>query len=455
MKATELRGLSESSVVSKVGALFTKNQQETGILACVSMAQFILESGYASTELAQNANNCFGMKCTLSGNTWGGSTWDGKSKYTKKTAEQKTNGTVYYITADFRKYSSIEDSIADHSAYLLGAMNGNKKRYAGLAGCADYKKAAQLIKDGGYATDTTYVSKLCNIISKWNLTKYNVTSMYRVRSSWEDSESQKGAFTSIDNAKACADKNNGYFVFNEVGIAVYPLPYMVTTTTSMNYYKSSDGTTKAGTAAKGKYTIVAVNESTGYGQLKSGAGYLYLAGLAVSQMSTDYLDAAAQWAPVVYDKVVELGCAHKSGAKSYEDIVSKKITTCSTSVSSVLQKAGVLSSGKLVSHTTKDGDGGSTKTTITKAISGAGNLVSGTCDIVKIGKTYPNMDSKYKKPGIVYVQDSNICMCAGDGFIYSTNEGTVQYKDGHYVKDKVSSGYPFTSKILYAIIPRE
>ena len=65
-------------------------------------------------------------------------------------------------------------SIADHSAYLLGAMNGSKQRYAGLKGCMDYKKAAQIIKDGGYATSLTYVDKLCDIISRWNLTQYDV-----------------------------------------------------------------------------------------------------------------------------------------------------------------------------------------------------------------------------------------------------------------------------------------
>lgn len=56
------------------------------------------------------------------------------------------------ITADFRKYSCVEDSIADHSAYLLGAMNGSKKRYDGIVGTTDYKKVVQLIKEGGYAT---------------------------------------------------------------------------------------------------------------------------------------------------------------------------------------------------------------------------------------------------------------------------------------------------------------
>ena len=52
-------------------------------------------------------------------------------------------------------------------------MNGNKLRYDGLKGCNDYKKAIQIIKDGGYATSTTYVSSLCSIIEKWNLTQYD------------------------------------------------------------------------------------------------------------------------------------------------------------------------------------------------------------------------------------------------------------------------------------------
>ena len=56
------------------------------------MAQFILESGYGKSELAQNANNCFGMKTSLSGNSWSGSSWDGKSVYTKKTQEQNADG---------------------------------------------------------------------------------------------------------------------------------------------------------------------------------------------------------------------------------------------------------------------------------------------------------------------------------------------------------------------------
>ena len=72
MQAREFQNLTEAQVVAKVGALFTADQKKSGILASVSMAQFILESGYGKSELAQGANNCFGMKKSLSGNTWSG-----------------------------------------------------------------------------------------------------------------------------------------------------------------------------------------------------------------------------------------------------------------------------------------------------------------------------------------------------------------------------------------------
>ena len=45
--------------------------------------------------------------------------------------------------------------------------------------------------------------------------------LYRVRKSWSDAASQKGAFHVLDNAKRCADENPGYSVFDEAGKVVY------------------------------------------------------------------------------------------------------------------------------------------------------------------------------------------------------------------------------------------
>lgn len=158
--------------INKIAPYAVKDAETSGILASVSMAQAILESGWGTTDLAKLANNLFGMKCSLSGNTWE-SVWDGVSKYTKTTREQKANGEEYFVKADFRAYPDILSSIKDHSLYLLGAMNGKSKRYKGLSGEKDYRKAIQIIKDGGYATDTEYVNKVCSIIEKYELYKYD------------------------------------------------------------------------------------------------------------------------------------------------------------------------------------------------------------------------------------------------------------------------------------------
>lgn len=139
-QATVFKNLSEKDAVAKIGPMCAADMKKIGILASISAAQFILESGYGKSELAQNAD-----------------------------------GAYVTITADFRKYPCVEDSIADHSAYLLGAKNGSKLRYDGLKGCTNYKKAAQLIKDGGDATSLTYVEHLCNLIERWNLTQFDVS----------------------------------------------------------------------------------------------------------------------------------------------------------------------------------------------------------------------------------------------------------------------------------------
>ena len=154
-----------------VGELARKDQEKTHILGSIILAQAILESGWGRSELAKNAKNLFGMKKSLSGNTWAGSTWGGKV-YSKDTKEVYS-GNAVTVNAEFRAYNSWEQSVGDHSAYLAGAKNGSALRYAGLVGCTDYKKAAEIIKAGGYATAPDYVSKLCKLVEQYGLTKYN------------------------------------------------------------------------------------------------------------------------------------------------------------------------------------------------------------------------------------------------------------------------------------------
>jgi len=249
-QATSLKGLTEANAIKKVASLYTDSQKKTSMLASVGLAQFCLESGYGTTDLAQGANNMHGMKASLSGNTWAGSVWDGKSVYTKKSAEQKADGTEYYEKADFRKYPCIEDSIADRAAYFKGAMNGSNKRYPNIDKQTDPKKAAQIIKDGKYATDVNYVSKICNLIEKWNLTQYDVTT---------SATNSSTSTSTVNTASSSTDTSKSY----KVNVTASDL--RIRTNAGTNY--ASKGYT-----GKGTFTIVKEKkDSSGktWGLLKS------------------------------------------------------------------------------------------------------------------------------------------------------------------------------------------
>ena len=166
-----LKGLSNDEFIKYIGVRAKADMDKTGVLASVTIAQAILESSWGQSELSLYANNLFGMKTSLSGNTWA-SEWTGE-KYTKETKEEYEQGVVTTVTADFRAYETVEASIKDHSDYLLGAKKGSELRYEGLKGEKDYRTAIQIIKDGGYATDSSYVDKICNIIEKYNLDEYD------------------------------------------------------------------------------------------------------------------------------------------------------------------------------------------------------------------------------------------------------------------------------------------
>lgn len=108
--------------------------------------------------------------------------------------------------------------------------------------------------------------------------------IYRVRKSWTDGESQLGAFTNLDNAKALADKNEGYSVFDETGKNIYKgkstgafTAYTVKVTTSKLNIRKGAGTNYEIVDCitdKGIYTII--EENNGWGKLKSEVGWICL-----------------------------------------------------------------------------------------------------------------------------------------------------------------------------------
>lgn len=124
-----------------------QQQQDYGIPASITMAQALLESAAGKSELAVNANNHFGIKCT--------SEWFGG---------------VYYYDDDskgecFRQYSDAAESFKDHSLFL------KRPRYTTCFEIAieDYEGWAHRLKACGYATDPLYAHKLIKIIEDYRL----------------------------------------------------------------------------------------------------------------------------------------------------------------------------------------------------------------------------------------------------------------------------------------------
>lgn len=237
---SEFEGWSAADIVEKVGPIFTEDQRKTGILASVSMAQFILESGYGQSRLSIEANNCFGVKGFIGEGGGPGLPWDGYTVYTASTLEYDYYGNPYYTTASFRWYDSLEDSIEDHSNILINSSwDGVHYLYEGIDTCTDYRKACQILYNGGYATDPGYVDYLCLLIDQWDLTRFDLANapapqtqvvtrsshpentLYRVRYKWDDSSTQMGAFSYLENAVECADLYPGCIVFDSNGTVIY------------------------------------------------------------------------------------------------------------------------------------------------------------------------------------------------------------------------------------------
>jgi Mannosyl-glycoprotein endo-beta-N-acetylglucosaminidase len=129
----------------------------TGVPASVTVAQAILESDWGRSQLAQSANNYFGIKATGSlgpdGVVW------------MPTSEYDGAGQLYQTVSAFRAYQSLTDSMTDHDRLL-----GTSSRYAAAMNAAqDPKQFASLLAEAGYSTDPAYADKIIALMDRYNL----------------------------------------------------------------------------------------------------------------------------------------------------------------------------------------------------------------------------------------------------------------------------------------------
>lgn len=146
--------------ISKIAEPAMEDMRRTGIPASLTIAQAILESAWGESGLTRQANNLFGIK--------------GKGPAGSVTMPTKEFGGGKWINVDaaFRAYNNWAESIADHSALILGGTRDKPNRYHGVL-WADYRTACHEIWRGGYATDPAYPQKLINLIETHALWKFD------------------------------------------------------------------------------------------------------------------------------------------------------------------------------------------------------------------------------------------------------------------------------------------
>ena len=137
--------------------------ERAGVPASIKLAQGILESSAGKSELAREANNHFGVKCS-------GSAWTGPS-YKKKDDDRDPSGTL--VESCFRKYEKPEQSFFDHSEFLRDPRKHHRYGFLFNLDRTDYKAWAQGLQSSGYATSSDYADKLINLIERYQLNTYD------------------------------------------------------------------------------------------------------------------------------------------------------------------------------------------------------------------------------------------------------------------------------------------
>lgn len=242
--------------------LYLSEGKAEGVRGDIAFAQSCLETGnfgFSQSAVTLDQNNFCGMGVTSNGMK--GNSFD--------TPQLGIRAQIQHLKA----YASTEA--------LKNACVDPRFKYV-ARGSAVYVEwlGQQENPDGkGWAAGAGYGSKILTIlkgITGTGSTPSTGDQLYRVRKSWADAASQKGAFAVLQNARNCADDNPGYSVFDEAGKVVYApqaafTPYLVRVSISDLNIRKEPGTDKAKTGmftGVGVFTIV--DEADGQGASKWG-----------------------------------------------------------------------------------------------------------------------------------------------------------------------------------------
>jgi LysM repeat protein len=153
--------MTKNEFIPTIAPLVIAENKKRGypLFSSVVIAQAICESGWGQSKIMMKANAIFGIKAT--------SSWKGKV-YNANTQECYDGSTYTNITACFRAYNSLAESISDYFDLIT-----KSERYRKACVSNSPLECITAIKNGGYATSPTYINTIMSIINSNNLTKYD------------------------------------------------------------------------------------------------------------------------------------------------------------------------------------------------------------------------------------------------------------------------------------------
>jgi flagellar protein FlgJ len=169
--ATATPTTEQADFIGRVGSVARRLQAAVGLPPSLVTAMAINETGWGTSELSARANNYFGIKADVGDGTDGHVLYD---------TQEVIDGRVVMVRAQFRAYSSLDESVQD-----LGAFLHSNSRYDGLwRRAADPRATARALALAGYATDPDWAFKLIGLIDGFGLESLDVPELLPAWPAW-------------------------------------------------------------------------------------------------------------------------------------------------------------------------------------------------------------------------------------------------------------------------------
>lgn len=154
--------MSKEKFIEAIAAYVAKYAPLYGIaIHSPIIAQACLESNFGTSYKATAGHNYFGLK-------WRANRVSVAIGKFVDSSKEQNGDSMHEIIAEWFKFANMEDGVHGYFQFI------NIKNYSKLKGVTDPRKYLEYIKAAGYATDKNYISKVMNIIEKYDLTRFDI-----------------------------------------------------------------------------------------------------------------------------------------------------------------------------------------------------------------------------------------------------------------------------------------